>query len=213
MSKLEELAVGCHVNGLVSDEPVQIIAVSWYGSAVLDITYKTSQGQLGNQLVYREDEARLQVLENRLPWSFDADGDTMRLVSEAYRINLAHLFDPYLAVHTSSVEPLPHQISAVYQEMIRRLPLRYEDDSATKVTAEYSLNDDGTVLVDNRCLDEYTTYVRRQNGSYGAVDGKHDDLLMTRAIALHICFHEMPMPRFVSHTRPKSAPISNAGIW
>ena len=68
MSKLEELAVGCHVNGLVSDEPVQIIAVSWYGSAVLDITYKTSQGQLGNQLVYREDEARLQVLENRLPW-------------------------------------------------------------------------------------------------------------------------------------------------
>ena len=125
MSKLEELAVGCHVNGLVSDEPVQIIAVSWYGSAVLDITYKTSQGQLGNQLVYREDEARLQVLENRLPWSFDADGDTMRLVSEAYRINLAHLFDPYLAVHTSSVEPLPHQISAVYQEMIRRLPLRY----------------------------------------------------------------------------------------
>ena len=125
MSKLEELAVGCHVNGLVSDEPVQIIAVSWYGSAVLDITYKTSQGQLGNQLVYREDEARLQVLENRLPWSFDADCDTMRLVSEAYRINLAHLFDPYLAVHTSSVEPLPHQISAVYQEMIRRLPLRY----------------------------------------------------------------------------------------
>ena len=115
MSKLEELAVSCHVNGLVSDEPVQIIAVSWYGSAVLDITYKTSQGQLGNQLVYREDEARLQVLENRLPWSFDADGDTMRLVSEAYRINLAHLFDPYLAVHTSSVEPLPHQISAGYR--------------------------------------------------------------------------------------------------
>ena len=49
----------------------------------------------------------------------------MRLVSEAYRISLAHLFDPYLAVHTSSVEPLPHQISAVYQEMLPKLPLRY----------------------------------------------------------------------------------------
>ena len=48
---------------------------------------------------------------------------------------------------------------------------------------------------DERCLDEYTTYIRRPNGSYGAVEGKHDDLLMTRAIALHICFHEMPMPR------------------
>ena len=42
-----------------------------------------------------------------------------------FQIGLAHLFDPYLAVHTSSVEPLPHQISAVYQEMLPRLPLRY----------------------------------------------------------------------------------------
>ena len=125
MSKLEQITVGSHVDGLVSNEPVQIIAVNWYGSSVLDVTYKTAQGQLGSQLVYREDEVRLQVLENKLPWSFDADGSTMRLVSEAYRINLAHLFDPYLAVHTSAVEPLPHQISAVYQEMIQRLPLRY----------------------------------------------------------------------------------------
>ncbi|WP_336648023.1 lipocalin family protein [Microbacterium sp. MMO-10] len=34
-----------------------------------------------------------------------------------------------------------------------RLPLRYEDDDATDVTAEYALADDGTVRVDNRCLD------------------------------------------------------------
>ena len=41
-----------------------------------------------------------------------------RLASEAYRIRLAHLFDPRLAVHTSSVDPLPHQITAVYEEML-----------------------------------------------------------------------------------------------
>lgn len=64
-------------------------------------------------------------MDNNLPWSFDADGEQMKLASEAYRISLAHLFDPYLAVHTSSVEPLPHQISAVYQEMLPKLPLRY----------------------------------------------------------------------------------------
>ena len=57
---------------------------------------------------------------------------------------------------------------------------------------------------DERCLDEYATYVRRQNGSYGATDGKHDDLLMTRAIGLHICFHEMPLPHF---TNPKDSPL------
>lgn len=125
MSKLEELTVGCSVNGLVNNESVQVVAVKWFGNAVLEITYKNSQGLLANQLLYREDEARLEVQDANLPWSFDADGDTVRLASEAYRINLAHIFDPYLAVHTSSIEPLPHQISAVYQEMLPRLPLRY----------------------------------------------------------------------------------------
>lgn len=123
--RLEDLTVGSSVKGLVNNESVQVVAVKWYGSSVLELTFKNSQGMLANQLLYREDEARLEVLDNSLPWSFDADGDTVRLASEAYRINLAHLFDPYLAVHTSSIEPLPHQITAVYQEMLSRLPLRY----------------------------------------------------------------------------------------
>ena len=125
MSRLEDLTVGSLVSGLVNNETVQVVAVKWYGSSVLEITYKNTQGMLASQLLYREDEAHLDVQEDNLPWSFDANGDTVRLASEAYRINLAHLFDPYLAVHTSSIEPLPHQISAVYQEMIPRLPLRY----------------------------------------------------------------------------------------
>lgn len=50
---------------------------------------------------------------------------------------------------------------------------------------------------DERCLDEYLTYERKQNGAYGAITGKHDDLLMTRAIGLHICFFEMEIPRII----------------
>ena len=125
MAKLEELTVGSNVNGLINNESVQIVAVKWFGSAVLEVTYKNKKGLLANQLLYREDEVRLEVEDANLPWSFDANGDIVRLASEAYRINLAHIFDPYLAVHTSSIEPLPHQISAVYQEMLPRLPLRY----------------------------------------------------------------------------------------
>ena len=59
------------------------------------------------------------------PWSFTGDGALFRLVSEAQRIRLAHLFDPVLAVHASDVEPLPHQITAVYDEMLPRQPLRF----------------------------------------------------------------------------------------
>ena len=59
---------------------------------------------------------------NRL---FGAAGRLLRLVAEADRIRLAHLFDPYLAVHSSRIEPLPHQITAVYGEMLPRQPLRF----------------------------------------------------------------------------------------
>jgi hypothetical protein len=59
------------------------------------------------------------------PWSFDGDGDAFKLAVEAKRIDLAFLFDPMMAVHTSNVEPLPHQITAVYESMLPRQPLRF----------------------------------------------------------------------------------------
>lgn len=125
MARLEEITVGSIVSGIASKEAVTVVATHWYGTAVLEVTFKDSKGHLASQLIYRENEGSIEVLNNNLPWRFDADGNLLRLVSEAYRINLAHIFDPYLAVHTSAIEPLPHQISAVYQEMLPRLPLRF----------------------------------------------------------------------------------------
>lgn len=125
MATLESITVGSLVDGISAGETVEVVAVKWHGSGVLSVTFKNAKGLLGNQLIFRENEGEIVVKENHLPWSFDASGDDMRLASEAYRINLAHIFDPYLAVHTSAVEPLPHQISAVYGEMLHRLPLRY----------------------------------------------------------------------------------------
>lgn len=125
MARLEEITVGSTIKGIIGDEPVSVVAAQWYGSNVLEITYKDTRGVPGTQLLYRDSEPGIKVMSNHLPWSFDANAEQMKLASEAYRISLAHLFDPYLAVHTSSVEPLPHQISAVYQEMLPKLPLRY----------------------------------------------------------------------------------------
>lgn len=69
---------------------------------------------------------------------------------------------------------------------------------------------------DKRCLDEYDTYERKPNGAYGAIVGKHDDLLMTRAIGLHICYREMEMSEFVPITnrtlRKDRSPVSEASI-
>lgn len=125
MARLEDITPGSRVSGLTSNAIVQVIAVRWFGTTAIEITGKDDSGNPVIRMLYRTDEVRVHVVDNGLPWSFDIDADQMRLVSEAYRINLAHIFDPYLAVHTSAIEPLPHQISAVYQEMLPKLPLRY----------------------------------------------------------------------------------------
>ncbi|MDR1776730.1 MAG: hypothetical protein LBR31_02725, partial [Desulfovibrio sp.] len=125
MARLEEITVGSRVAGIAGGSPVSVVAVKWHGTNAMTVTFKNAAGNVAEQILYREDEERLDVGDGSLPWSFDADANLLRLASEAYRINLAHIFDPYLAVHTSSIEPLPHQISAVYQEMLSRLPLRY----------------------------------------------------------------------------------------
>jgi superfamily II DNA or RNA helicase len=125
MAQLEEITRGVVVNGILPDGFVTVVDVSWIGAVAIELTYKDSAGKLGSELVYRDREAELAVLQTGTPWSFDGDADLFRLVSEAHRIRLAYLFDPLLAVHTSDVAPLPHQITAVYQEMIPRQPLRF----------------------------------------------------------------------------------------
>jgi SNF2 family DNA or RNA helicase len=123
--KLEELRPNAAVRGVLTDCLVTVVTVQWFGSEALELTYKTPGGKVANELLYRHDEPRLEVVEQGRPWSFDGDGARFRLVSEAHRIRLAHLFDPVLAVHTSLVEPLPHQIAAVYDAMLPRQPLRF----------------------------------------------------------------------------------------
>jgi superfamily II DNA or RNA helicase len=125
MSKLEALQPNSAIRGILPDCLVTVVNVQWFGSAALELTYKTPAGKVANELLYRHDEPRIEVVERGRPWSFDGDGAAFRLVSEAHRIRLAHLFDPILAVHTSMVEPLPHQITAVYEAMLPRQPLRF----------------------------------------------------------------------------------------
>ena len=125
MPRLEDLTRGASIKGILPDCLVTVVDVKWHGSAVVELTYKDPSGRLGSELLYRDREPTIEVVSAGAPWSFDGDGSMLRLVSEAYRIRLAYLFDPYLALHTSQVEPLPHQITAVYGEMLPRQPLRF----------------------------------------------------------------------------------------
>ncbi len=125
MTKLEDIGNGASVTGVVPNQPVEVVSFDWIGDQALNLVYRIPGGSVSETTLYRDDEHRLRVERRGRAWSFDADGSLLRLVTEANRIALAHCFDPYLAIHTSLVDPLPHQISAVYGEMLPRQPLRF----------------------------------------------------------------------------------------
>lgn len=126
MGVLEDIKPGNRVLGIApGSECVDVVAVEWIGNQAINVVYRTAAGTIGETTLFRGDEHRLAVQGRGRQWSFDGDGALLRLVTEANRIKLAHFFDPYLAIHTSLVDPLPHQISAVYGDMIPRQPLRF----------------------------------------------------------------------------------------
>ena len=122
--QLSELTQGLRITGLVPGEAVLILGAVPHGSDAVELTYKTASGQLDQQIVFQESAVGLAPTELGSR-SFDGDASDFKIVAEAQRIMLAGLFDPMLAVATSDVQPLPHQIRAVYGELLPRTPLRF----------------------------------------------------------------------------------------
>ncbi len=153
--RLEELTVGLRLAGLVPGETVAVLGAQWHGADAVELTYKATSGALGQQVVFRTDEARLSQAQigGR---AFDAPANDFKLAAEAQRIRLAGLFDPMLAVATSDVQPLPHQIKAVYGELLPRTPLRFllADDPGAGKTIMAGLYIKELLLRDDvkRCL-------------------------------------------------------------
>ncbi len=125
MIRLENISVGAVLNGILANQPVTVRQVQRFGDDVLSVTFVDAEGRPGEELIYRDREAGLSLVQQSRPLSFTADGATFRLVSEAQRLRHAFLFDPRIAVNTSAVDPLPHQITAVYETMLTRQPLRF----------------------------------------------------------------------------------------
>lgn len=125
MPRLEEITVNCVVKGLQPNSAVTIKHTEMFGSQAMQVTFVDAEGRPGTQLVYRDQESSLEIVRHTRPLSFTADAELFRLASEAQRLRLGFLFDPMIAVNTSAVQPLPHQISAVYEAMLNRQPLRF----------------------------------------------------------------------------------------
>src|SRR5487761_403151 len=124
MLAFEDIRPGSRLRGLDAAGIAEVVQVARFGADALNLVFRVD-GRVAERLVYRGEESAFEIVEAGRTLGFDADGGLLRLASEAYRIRLAHLFDPYLAVSASQIEALPHQITAVYGEMLPRQPLRF----------------------------------------------------------------------------------------
>jgi superfamily II DNA or RNA helicase len=125
MIAIESITPGLALIGLDPTGIGSVIAVVPIADGAVQVLYKTPDGTIKERLLNRVDEPNISIATVERPWSFDGDGEAFKLTVEAKRIDLAFLFDPMMAVHTSNVEPLPHQITAVYESMLPRQPLRF----------------------------------------------------------------------------------------
>jgi len=124
LNTFEKIRPGAKIKGLDAAGVSEIVSVSAFGPDALNLVYRVG-GRVTERLLYRGEESGFDFVEAGRSYSLDADGAQLRLASEAYRIRLAHLFDPYLAVSASHIEALPHQITAVYGTMLPRQGLRF----------------------------------------------------------------------------------------
>lgn len=153
--KLEEISAGQRLGGVIPGDTVSVIAAQWHGHDALELTFRSTAGALDQHILFRADEDRVQLAQaSGRP--FDAAASDFKLAAEAQRIRLAGLFDPMLAVATSDVQPLPHQITAVYGELLPRTPLRFllADDPGAGKTIMAGLYIKELLLRDDvkRCL-------------------------------------------------------------
>jgi len=123
--KLEAITSGQSLSGIEASQVVSVVATVPHGGESLQLIYRTPEGAIKERLLLRDDEASVEIATAERPFAFDGDGADFQLVCEAKRIDLAFLFDPMMAVHSSNVDPLPHQITAVYESLLPRQPLRF----------------------------------------------------------------------------------------
>lgn len=124
IASFDEIDAGLRLAGVIANGTVEVVALRPEGETSAVLTYEDADGNLGRRIITKDDLTGFDIASERR-WSFDADGASFRLASEARRMRNAHLADPFAAVDTSNIEPYPHQIDAVYNRFLEQRPLRF----------------------------------------------------------------------------------------
>ena len=186
------------LNQMEGGKPV--VVAQWYGHIDMDrLAWKAAQ------IAAYYDNAYLVIESNTLEThdkERQVDGDM-----SGYILNQIKDIYPNLYARKQSDEEIKEQAPKKYG---------FHTNVATKPkiisTLVKVIRDHMYVERDERCLDEYLCYEKKKNGAFGAITGKHDDLLMTRAIGLQIAFYEMELPTIVVKTKKRMAPRKKKAV-
>jgi superfamily II DNA or RNA helicase len=123
---LEDLVQGARVTGLTAAGTAEVVATEWHGTDAVTVVFRTHDGGIHQQVLLRSQATRLRIVPADGSANFSGDPADFKLGMEALRIQMAAQFDPMLAVATSDLDPLPHQIQAVYGDLLGKdQPLRF----------------------------------------------------------------------------------------
>lgn len=123
---LASLRIGQRIRGLLPAQDVRLVAVDSIDAGLSEVFFRDDNGGSYSRSITDSEVVRFQIVQDiESAPAFDADPDEFRFAAEALRIKYAGLYDPMVAVNSSDVDPLPHQIRAVYEELLPRVPLRF----------------------------------------------------------------------------------------
>lgn len=123
--EFSELEAKSLVSGILPDQLVEIVTAQKVADNIAMIYFKDERGQILSNTYTLDEISKFSPATGSSRFTFEANGDDFKLTTEAMRMRLAGLFDPMAAVNSSDLEPLPHQIKAVYREFLPRVPLRF----------------------------------------------------------------------------------------
>lgn len=124
--RLSDLRQGLLLRGLVPNEVAKVVSVSVLAEDIVDVVFQSSSGGFRECTLEAGDLGSITVVADEdVGPDFNGLAMDFRLAAEALRIKYAALYDPIAAVNSSDVDPLPHQIRAVYGELLPRIPLRF----------------------------------------------------------------------------------------
>src|SRR3954447_11567275 len=119
----DDVRVGTVITGPLLPEPIELLAVVPLGDSVKLIGKGLKTGLVRDPVLSRSQLAQLRCSPPRV--SFDGDPTLFRLGIEAQRLGLAYEYDPYFSLSIARVDPLPHQLEAVYDYFLKLPRIRF----------------------------------------------------------------------------------------